>query len=1177
MKMSSGILRVPKRMKHNRLIAILLFLAAWPMMVHAATLGPGLHIHNRTRLDLDYTLLPGSIGVVCYYTSDGGTNWLESSGTDQPPGSANTAGIYNFSAPGDGTYGLILQSRFPEISTKPPAPYALPDLTVIIDSKAPAVFLESQFSEGTEPDAASVQLILKWRVEDANLKSGSGVIEQQAMESDQWVLVAESLPKEGEHTLPLPEESSGKIVAFRLSYKDLAGNQGIKEIWREYPVQEPKIVEVPKEEEKEVKEEIVVEAVEAEDKKKEEKEKEAASKQMDEEMEEIAKKIRVLSLPDAGPNPKIRIYSQKINLAYGGGKPFEIRWRVEDFGIPIVKTEILFSSNKINDEWETIYEANESLDHYEWILPKITKDTCFFKIRATDAQGHIGETTNLIPFAIDSSPPEAWIVDKKRDRSGKIVLKIRGRDKGMSGIRAIKIWGSMDQQTWQEYCTARFPYDAVVLEATDGAYYLIATAIDAVGNAEPAPLPGDKEELHLVMDGQPPKIRFTKVERILDEGQIPHMRLEWEASDANLSEQPVTLSYSMDYGANWVILKEGGTPFGHLDWRIPPGSQKQVIFRAVALDKYGNQHEALSGDLLNPDIRPLQAVITGPTTANTHNIPLQVTYPNGQDEIASMDLWYREAGTATWEKNGHFRPNSEVVFKAKDGKYELFLTLEDTSGQKTSKPSAGEAVSSILIDTMPPLIQIKQPKQNLWRGGQLYPLAWSIEEKNPGVADVLIELSLEKDIWLPTATVKTNQLSYDIKLPITNSNKCRMRVSYKDAAGNLGHAVTLAGVNVDAERPMVRIKGPARSSYKLINLKLDVTDPGGSGIEKVVIWGREDGHMGRWKKLLEKAYDAAPFEITLDDGVYQLVAQGVDKAGNREPSPEIDDPAELLLKVKSHAGTVKLTSMTGGEVISGGHPVEIAWQTQDLNQQEAQVTIFLSTDNGATWQPLASSIDDTSHYLWHVPRINTPEAMIKVQVKDSFNNEIETVSGSAFVIDSTPPSLFANPAIEVGAKPDTRVIVTENTKPPVVDTAKTVVQPKVSDQSVMKQVNELPKLVLPLTENNQPLESAGDDPKVGMPIREFLNMKITNDMSDYHFNMGYAYYRYGKYTSAMNDLEKAIKINPDRIECYPIIADIYDRTNKKDLAREYYELTIRAYGKESEMGHKAATRLENLQ
>jgi hypothetical protein len=71
------------------------------------------------------------------------------------------------------------------------------------------------------------------------------------------------------------------------------------------------------------------------------------------------------------------------------------------------------------------------------------------------------------------------------------------------------------------------------------------------------------------------------------------------------------------------------------------------------------------------------------------------------------------------------------------------------------------------------------------------------------------------------------------------------------------------------------------------------------------------------------------------------------------------------------------------------------------------VCLYYSTDNGASWIVIDEWIENTGHYNWTVPNVNTPGAMIKVTVKDIAGNEMQDTSDASFAIDP-PPNEWKN-------------------------------------------------------------------------------------------------------------------------------------------------------------------------
>ncbi len=92
---------------------------------------------------------------------------------------------------------------------------------------------------------------------------------------------------------------------------------------------------------------------------------------------------------------------------------------------------------------------------------------------------------------------------------------------------------------------------------------------------------------------------------------------------------------------------------------------------------------------------------------------------------------------------------------------------------------------------------------------------------------------------------------------------------------------------------------------------------------------------------------------------------------------------------------ITVQSPNGGEVWMIGENENITWSGQNVND----VMIELSTNNGATWITIESSVPNTGTYTWTVAAPDPSDECL-IRVTDVDNNIIKDVSDGLFTIDS---------------------------------------------------------------------------------------------------------------------------------------------------------------------------------
>ncbi len=91
---------------------------------------------------------------------------------------------------------------------------------------------------------------------------------------------------------------------------------------------------------------------------------------------------------------------------------------------------------------------------------------------------------------------------------------------------------------------------------------------------------------------------------------------------------------------------------------------------------------------------------------------------------------------------------------------------------------------------------------------------------------------------------------------------------------------------------------------------------------------------------------------------------------------------------------ITVQSPNGGEVWIVNETEDITWTSQNVND----VMIELSTDNGATWTTIESSVPNTGTYTWTVAALDSSDECL-IRIRDVVNTSIKDVSDGVFTID----------------------------------------------------------------------------------------------------------------------------------------------------------------------------------
>ena len=118
-----------------------------------------------------------------------------------------------------------------------------------------------------------------------------------------------------------------------------------------------------------------------------------------------------------------------------------------------------------------------------------------------------------------------------------------------------------------------------------------------------------------------------------------------------------------------------------------------------------------------------------------------------------------------------------------------------------------------------------------------------------------------------------------------------------------------------------------------------------------------------------------------------------------------DTPAFTLDTV---APILDLIAPNGGEEWYIGDTHDILWTAADTNPASTGTYLWYSLNGGADYTVLAEAIANTGSYPWVMPASQSYNARVRVRVYDSFGNQSQDASATAFAITYVPPAAPQN-------------------------------------------------------------------------------------------------------------------------------------------------------------------------
>jgi hypothetical protein len=188
----------------------------------------------------------------------------------------------------------------------------------------------------------------------------------------------------------------------------------------------------------------------------------------------------------------------------------------------------------------------------------------------------------------DRTTNASAVPDRRWVNSKRVSLNYEIQDKGPSGISAVELWVSNDLRTWSKYSEDKTGKPPLVVDlAGEGIYGLALVVRNGVGVTGRAPRSGEPPQMVIEVDLTPPVVEWVNADvgRGSDAGYVT---ITWKASDKNLGQQPISISYSKDGHAPWVPIVSNFENTGRYRWRLGEDVPFSFFIRLEATDRAGN-------------------------------------------------------------------------------------------------------------------------------------------------------------------------------------------------------------------------------------------------------------------------------------------------------------------------------------------------------------------------------------------------------------------------------------------------------------------------------------------------------------------------------------------------------------------------------------------------------------
>jgi hypothetical protein len=295
-----------------------------------------------------------------------------------------------------------------------------------------------------------------------------------------------------------------------------------------------------------------------------------------------------------------------LRPAAGGDYPINVEWDVRDetSGPDLASLRLEYRPAG-GGVWTPVNNyAPRDIGRHGW-TPSVNANEFEVRLSVRDRAGNEGgATTRVTPAGGGrqgfAAPADGATGPPAAERSGQgqsqsqinfvnqktFKINYTVENKGKSGVQLVEVWTTQDMRRWERYQDAPPdpPYQITVRQ--EGRYGITLIARSGAGRAEPAPRPGDEPQIWVEVDTTKPLVRgLTIIEgQGADAGKLT---IRWNASDRNLTPNPITISYSTEEG-KWEPVAKDLPNDGTYLWAMPQELPYKFKVRVEAVDKAGN-------------------------------------------------------------------------------------------------------------------------------------------------------------------------------------------------------------------------------------------------------------------------------------------------------------------------------------------------------------------------------------------------------------------------------------------------------------------------------------------------------------------------------------------------------------------------------------------------------------
>ena len=240
----------------------------------------------------------------------------------------------------------------------------------------------------------------------------------------------------------------------------------------------------------------------------------------------------------------------------------------------------------------------------------------------------------LTPASGSTHTPTGPVIEASRAQvinALRFDLNYQVEQRGPSGISRVDLWVTRDDGktwVWWSQHEGREAAIKVNLGTTsnsqpEGLYGFRLVPVSGAGLSDSTPIAGDAPDMRVIVDVAAPVVKIFPA--IADPNDPQALLLQWEATDKNFGDEPITLEWCEGATGPWRPVATSLTTdapngvgvmtkrlpnTGRYSWHVPTGLPPRVYLKVTAKDAAGNITEQVTREPILIDLMKPRAKIT---------------------------------------------------------------------------------------------------------------------------------------------------------------------------------------------------------------------------------------------------------------------------------------------------------------------------------------------------------------------------------------------------------------------------------------------------------------------------------------------------------------------------------------------------------------------------------------